>query len=158
MGYVSDPRCGRNEAKSMPQSFPYLSYPMFKTQADFHTSLLGTVGFTGIFAVASFLCALPRTFDSLSWMSIPSVLCILVAGIVGMVGAGLHHGEHSEAFEGQPYEIDAARSSDFYTAFFSITVRTSRSRPSRIYVLTLCRTLYSHTADTSCQCHFPDLA
>ncbi|KAK4619898.1 N amino acid transport system protein [Fulvia fulva] len=74
---------------------------------------LCNVSFTGIFAAATFLCALPRTFDGLGWISIPSVLSITIAGIVGMVGAGTH------PVEGR--SVVAARSSDFYTAFFSIT-------------------------------------
>ncbi|CZT25126.1 related to neutral amino acid permease [Ramularia collo-cygni] len=72
--------------------------------------------FAGIFAAATFVCSLPRTFDGLGWMSIPSVLCILVAGTVGMVGAGL-----KGPFPAEPVVVVATRSSDFYTAFFSIT-------------------------------------
>ena len=34
--------------------------------------------YTGIFAIPTLLCALPRTLDSLSWLSIPSVISILV--------------------------------------------------------------------------------
>lgn len=73
--------------------------------------------FTGIFAAVTFVCSLPRTFDGLGWISIPSVLCIFVAGIVGMVGAGLNPVEDRVVL--------ATRSSDFYTAFFSITVSGS---------------------------------
>lgn len=74
---------------------------------------LCNISFTGIFAAATFLCALPRTYDNLGWLSIPSVLSITIAGIVGMAGAGTH------PVEGR--SVVAARSSDFYTAFFSIT-------------------------------------
>lgn len=70
--------------------------------------------FVGIFAAVTFLCSLPRTFDRLGWISIPSVLCIFVAGIVGMVGAGLNPVEDRI--------VVATRSSNFYVAFFSITV------------------------------------
>lgn len=45
--------------------------------------------YTGIFAIPTLICALPRTLDRLSWLSIPSVFSILIAGIVGMVGAGV---------------------------------------------------------------------
>lgn len=39
--------------------------------------------YTGIFAIPTLLCAMPRTLDRLSWLSIPSVISIIVAGIVG---------------------------------------------------------------------------
>lgn len=101
--------------------------------------------FTGIFAAATFLCSLPRTFDALGWVSVPSVLCILVAGIVGMVGAGLH------PVEGRV--VVAARSSDFYTAFFSITVCAFLSS-NEMNDLTdrrmAFRTQSLRTVDTSC--------
>lgn len=69
--------------------------------------------YTGIFTIPTFLFSLPRTMDRLSWLSIPAVISILVAGIVGMIGAGLH------PVEGRA--VDIARSSDFVTAFVSIT-------------------------------------
>lgn len=74
---------------------------------------LCNISFTGIFCAATFICALPRTFDNLGWISVGSVMSILIAGVVGMVGAGIHPVE--------PRVVVAARSSDFYTAFFSIT-------------------------------------
>lgn len=76
---------------------------------------LCNISFTGLFAAATFLCALPRTYDYLGWISMGSVGSIVVAGIVGMIGAGLHPVEKAER------EVVAARSSDFQTAFFSIT-------------------------------------
>ncbi|PSK35898.1 hypothetical protein B9Z65_5713 [Elsinoe australis] len=69
--------------------------------------------YTGIFAVPTLLISFPRTFDALSWISIPSVISITVAGIIGMIGAGL--------YPTPDREVRAAVSSDFYTAFFSIT-------------------------------------
>lgn len=42
--------------------------------------------YTGIFAVAILVCSFPRTLDKLGWLSVPGVLSILVAGIVGMIG------------------------------------------------------------------------
>jgi len=44
--------------------------------------------YTGLFAIPTLICSFPRTFDRLSWVSIPSVISILVAGLVGMIGAG----------------------------------------------------------------------
>lgn len=69
--------------------------------------------YTGIFAIPVFLFSLPRTLDRLSWLSILAVLSILLAGIVGMIGAGLH------PVPGRT--VDIARSSNFVTAFVSIT-------------------------------------
>ena len=45
---------------------------------------------TGIFAIPTLLFSCPRTLDRLSWLSVPSVFSIIIAGIVGMVGAGIH--------------------------------------------------------------------
>ncbi|MCJ1247907.1 hypothetical protein MMC30_005122 [Trapelia coarctata] len=69
--------------------------------------------YTGIFAIPTFLFSLPRTLDQLSWISVPSVISILVAGVVGMVGAGLN------PLEGAV--IEKFVSTDFVTAFISIT-------------------------------------
>ena len=69
--------------------------------------------YTGIFTIPTFLCALPRTLDRLSWLSIPSVLSIMVAGLIGMIAAGLYPvaGRVTSNFV----------STDFVTAFISIT-------------------------------------
>jgi amino acid permease len=69
--------------------------------------------YTGIFAIPTLLLSFPRTLDGLSWISIPSVLSILIAGIVGMIGAGLHPAED--------HHIDVVKSTSFYAAFISIT-------------------------------------
>ncbi|KAF9469307.1 transmembrane amino acid transporter [Collybia nuda] len=69
--------------------------------------------YTGIFAIPTLVFSLPRTLDRLSWLSVPSVISILVAGIVGMVAAGINPVPNRV--------IDVAVSSDFTTAFFSIT-------------------------------------
>lgn len=69
--------------------------------------------FTGIFAIPTLIFSLPRTLDKLSWLSIPSVLSILIAGIIGMVGAGVHPVSDRT--------VNVTVSSDFYTAFVSIT-------------------------------------
>ena len=68
--------------------------------------------YTGIFAIPTLLCALPRTFGRLSWLSIPGVISILVAGLVGMIGAGI-------SFPLAPYAT--VITSDFTTAFISVT-------------------------------------
>ncbi|KAL8815178.1 MAG: hypothetical protein Q9191_008482 [Dirinaria sp. TL-2023a] len=69
--------------------------------------------YTGIFAIPTLICALPRTLDRLSWLSVPSVLSIIVAGIVGMIGAGL--------YPTAGRSISVASSTDFVTAFISVT-------------------------------------
>ncbi|MCJ1473470.1 hypothetical protein MMC13_002121 [Lambiella insularis] len=69
--------------------------------------------YTGIFAIPTFLCSLPRTLDRLSWLSIPSVISILAAGIVGMVACAIN------PLEGRI--IDIVVPTDFVTAFISIT-------------------------------------
>jgi hypothetical protein len=55
----------------------------------------------------------PRTLDHMSWVSFVSCVSILVAGIVGMIGAGLNP-ESGRV-------VDVTRSSSFFEAFFSIT-------------------------------------
>lgn len=69
--------------------------------------------YTGIFAVPTLLFSLPRTFHGLSWISIGSVLSIFIAGIVGMAAAGISTNPERV--------VEVAATSDFYTAFVSIT-------------------------------------
>lgn len=69
--------------------------------------------YTGIFAMPTLLCSLPRTFHGLSWVSIASVLSIFIAGIVGMGAAGISPDPNRT--------VEIAVASDFYTAFVSIT-------------------------------------
>jgi amino acid permease len=69
--------------------------------------------YAGIFAIPTLLFSFPRTLDQLSWLSIPSVISILVAGIIGMIGAGLHPVPDRT--------LSVVRSSSFQEAFFSIT-------------------------------------
>ena len=66
--------------------------------------------YTGIFAIPTL--ALPRTLDQLSWLCIPSVISIFIAGIVGVVGAGTN-------FPLANYDIFGP--SDFTKAFISVT-------------------------------------
>lgn len=81
--------------------------------ASLSDSKLCTMLYTGIFTIPVLVFSLPRTLDRLSWLSILAVLSILLAGIVAMVGAGLN------PVEGRT--INIAKSSDFVTAFISIT-------------------------------------
>lgn len=69
--------------------------------------------YTGIFAVATLVLSFPRTFDHLSWASVLACVSILIAGIVGMIGAGVHPTPDRH--------ISATTTTSFYNAFFSIT-------------------------------------
>lgn len=69
--------------------------------------------YTGIFAIPTFIFSLPRTLDRLSWLSVPSVISILIAGIVGMVGTGIN------PLPGRV--IDIVVPTTFVSAFISIT-------------------------------------
>ncbi|KAJ9608710.1 hypothetical protein H2200_006481 [Cladophialophora chaetospira] len=69
--------------------------------------------YTGIFAIPTLLLSFPRTLDQLSWLCIPSCICILAAGLVGMAGAGVHPAPDRH--------VDITRSASFYNAFVSIT-------------------------------------
>lgn len=46
--------------------------------------------YTGIFVIPITICSFPRTLDRLSWLSIPATFSILIAGLVGMIGAGVN--------------------------------------------------------------------
>lgn len=74
---------------------------------------LCTMLYIGIFALATLALSWPRTLGSLAWISVASVLSIIVAGVVGMVGAGLH------PTPGRVVSI--AESSTFYDAFTAVT-------------------------------------
>ncbi|TFK40967.1 transmembrane amino acid transporter protein-domain-containing protein [Crucibulum laeve] len=66
-----------------------------------------------IFSVVTFLLALPRTLDRLSWLGLISVLLITLSGIVAMIGAGLNP---------TPGRVlNATISTNFYQAFLAIT-------------------------------------
>ena len=69
--------------------------------------------YTGIFAIPILLLSFPRTFDNLAWLSILACLSILIAGLVGMIGAG------ANPVPGR--QILAVVPTDFYHAFVSIT-------------------------------------
>lgn len=81
--------------------------------ASLSDNKLCTMLYTGIFAIPTLICSFPRTFDKLSWFSVGSVCSIIVAGIVGMVGAGLHPEPGSE--------VSVVRETSFYDAFISVT-------------------------------------
>jgi hypothetical protein len=69
--------------------------------------------YTGIFTIPTLLFSFPRTLDRLSWLCIPSVLSILIAGIVGMIGAGIN------PLDGRTISIFA--NPTFVNAFISVT-------------------------------------
>ncbi|KAK8162337.1 transmembrane amino acid transporter [Phyllosticta citrichinensis] len=69
--------------------------------------------YTGIFAIPILIFSFPRTFSKLTHLSIAACVSILVAGLVGMIGAGAHPTPNRS--------VQAAKSSNFYSAFVSIT-------------------------------------
>lgn len=81
--------------------------------ASLSDSKLCLMLYTGIFAVPTLLFALPRTLDRLTWLSVASVICIIVSGVVGMVGAGIN------PTVGRTLSVTVP--TDFVTAFISIT-------------------------------------
>lgn len=74
---------------------------------------LCAISLLAIFSAASFLVALPRTLDRLSWLGLLSVLFILVAGVVAMAGAG--------ANPVPDRIVQATVKQNFYNAFLAIT-------------------------------------
>ncbi len=81
--------------------------------ATLSDSKLCNLIYTAIFTIASLVVSLPRTFHGLGYVSILSVLSILIAGLVAMVAAG------KEPVVGR--SVEAAVTSNFYSAFASIT-------------------------------------
>lgn len=81
--------------------------------ASLSSSKLCLMLYTGIFALPTLLFSFPRTMDRLSLLCIPSVLSILIAGIVGMIGAGV------SPTEGR--EISLFAQPTFVNAFVSVT-------------------------------------
>jgi hypothetical protein len=67
-----------------------------------------------VFAVATFFCALPRTLEKMSWLSAVSLASIIIASLVGMIGAGINMA---------PNRIVQATISEvsFYNSFLSVT-------------------------------------
>ena len=59
--------------------------------ASLSDNKLCSLAYTGIFAAATLVLSFVRTFDKLSWWSLLSVICIVVAGIIGI--AGVHLGD-----------------------------------------------------------------
>ena len=70
--------------------------------------------YTGIFAIACTVGSIPRTLDNLAWLSMLSTATIIVAGVLGMVAAGVEGG-------GTPGQVDLGVSTDFTTAFIAVT-------------------------------------
>lgn len=69
--------------------------------------------YTGIWAIATLIVAIPRTFDGLHWVSFSSCVSIFIACLVGMIGAGI-----------VPIPdrlVQATVQTDFVTAFSAIT-------------------------------------
>ncbi|RPD65320.1 amino acid transporter [Lentinus tigrinus ALCF2SS1-6] len=66
-----------------------------------------------IFAIATFLLALPRTFSRLSWLALVSAVTIALCGVLAMIGAGANPVPNRI--------IQAALPSNFYEAFLAIT-------------------------------------
>jgi amino acid permease len=96
--------------------------------ASLSDNKLCTILYTGIFAIPTLICSFPRTFDGLSWLSIGSVCSIAIAGVVGMVGAGLHP---------EPgREFDIVQTTTFYNAFISVTNPVFAYAGHFMYVLT----------------------
>ncbi|TDL22996.1 transmembrane amino acid transporter [Rickenella mellea] len=81
--------------------------------ASLSDSKLCLMLYAGIFAIPILLLSFPRTLDRLSWLSIPSVISILVAGLVGMIGSGVN------PVPGRT--LSATVSTDFFDAFVAIT-------------------------------------
>ncbi|KAI0403942.1 transmembrane amino acid transporter [Xylaria palmicola] len=71
------------------------------------------IALAGIFAVAVMFASYRRTLDALGFLSIAGGLSIVVAGIVGLAGAG--------SSPTRPGDIKLAVASDFTSAFISIT-------------------------------------
>ena len=67
----------------------------------------------GMSTIPTLLLSFPKTLDQLSWLCIPSCICILVAGVVGMAVAGTHTAPDRH--------VDLANSASFYDVFLSIT-------------------------------------
>lgn len=76
-------------------------------------SKLCALAFTGIFAAATTLFSFPRTLGDLSWLSVLGGTSIMVAGVVGMAGAGVLPVEAGN--------IAITVTTDFTSAFISIT-------------------------------------
>ncbi|KAI1477595.1 transmembrane amino acid transporter protein-domain-containing protein [Daldinia eschscholtzii] len=74
---------------------------------------LCATAFSGIFTVAVAICSFPRVLHDLSLVWIVGGISIISAGIVAMVGAGV--------VPVDPGNIVIARSSDFMSAFISLT-------------------------------------
>lgn len=68
-----------------------------------------------IFACFIFLLSLPRILQQLTWLSVVATGCILVAGVVGMIGAGI---------TSSPMSISVAKSASFDSAFLSVVRMT----------------------------------
>ncbi|ORY71011.1 transmembrane amino acid transporter [Pseudomassariella vexata] len=71
------------------------------------------LGFTGILSLITTIFSFPRTLGNISWISVVAAASIILAGILGMAGAG--------ASSIAPGNIAIAVTSNFTDAFISIT-------------------------------------
>ncbi|KAI9822497.1 MAG: hypothetical protein M1827_000216 [Pycnora praestabilis] len=69
--------------------------------------------YTGIFAIPTLLFSMFRTLDKLSWLTVPGFFSITIAGILGMIAAGI--------YPTPGREVTVAAQTTFYEAFISIT-------------------------------------
>ena len=83
------------------------------TLAALSDSKLCLMLYTGIFTIPVLIGSLPRKLDHMSWLGALAVMSILMAGVVGMIGAGVHPAPDRH--------VDVALPSTFYEAFTSIT-------------------------------------
>ncbi|ETS77109.1 hypothetical protein PFICI_10983 [Pestalotiopsis fici W106-1] len=74
---------------------------------------LCALAFTGIFTAAVTVLSFPRTLGNLGWLSILGGVSIIVAGIVGIIGAGV--------VPVDPGNVAITVTTDFTSAFISIT-------------------------------------
>lgn len=75
-----------------------------------------------IFAVATFIVALPRTLGRLSWLGLFSVALIFLCGLLAMIGAGRN-----------PTPTRIIRTTvgnNFYQSFLAVTGPVSKFPPS----------------------------
>lgn len=94
-----------------PQSIPSTSQSK-RPPPQLSDSKLCLMLYTGIFAIPITIGSLPRTLDRLSWLSVLAVLSILVAGLVGMISAGVN-------FPVADFKV--AVKTDFVSSFIAVT-------------------------------------
>ncbi|KAL9124811.1 MAG: hypothetical protein Q9217_005902 [Psora testacea] len=118
---LNKPEGRYNQAWSRDLSFGTIVFAVFGTGSQLAGQIaLGALSdsklclmlYTGIFAIPTLIYSLSQTLDRLSWLSIPSVISIIVAGVFGMVTAGIH-------FPIAPFDVVVT--TNFTSAFISVT-------------------------------------